>query len=294
MLKTFFSFSTFQKIWFFFFLYFFNLLYYVIYKKNFYKTIKLFLLKKEFFQFLKYIYYFFIVYILFFYMYYFILFFKYIEIYYLRHYIKNKPLLFLFLIQLHFKTKVSIYQFMLNIKNKNNKNFLYKYFKYNITYNLLYIYYLLYHIYIIYYNNYYIWWYTYFVRYYYLVKDNEKYTIKYNINILKNKYILKKNNVQNNIKNKFKGKTKYLKMSVIYYYHKNKRSLNVLFNKILYWINYIVSYIKSLYYFYFINFIFYWILKNNGTLIIYYIFVTLKNIKSIIIYLWHKYFKWKK
>lgn len=284
-----------------YFIYFFNLLYYMVYKRKSFKVIQLFFFKKNIILFLQYIYFIiliFTIYILFFYIYYFSFFIKYIEIFYLKNFLKKYPYLFIYLLQLHSKILICINQNYLDnlskIKNKLKIKYYILFLKYNILFLIYYILFLIYNLYIIFYNNYYIWWYTDYIRYYNFIKNNEKFTIKYNFNIYKKKYLLKQNKVKSIIKSKFSGKTKFFKMFVIYYYHKYKRFFNTFFNKIISYIKDCVYFIKYIYYNFIINIIFYQILKHKGTLIIYYIFLILKYIKSIITYLLHKYLKWKK
>lgn len=69
-------------------------------------------------------------------------------------------------------------------------------------------------------------------------------------------------------------------MTIKYYYSKIKRYLINLFNIISLNIKIFINLIKEAYFKYFVNFIFFQILKNRGNLINYYIFIFLKYLKS--------------
>lgn len=74
-----------------------------------------------------------------------------------------------------------------------------------------------------------------------------------------------------------------IRMTLNYYYNKNKRYLINLYNIVILKIKNYIDFIKEVYFKYFVNFIFFQILKNKGNLIIYYIFLFLKYLKSFFI-----------
>jgi hypothetical protein len=74
-----------------------------------------------------------------------------------------------------------------------------------------------------------------------------------------------------------------IRMTLNYYYNKNKRYLINLYNIVILKTKNYIDFIKEVYFKYFVNFIFFQILKNKGNLIIYYIFLFLKYLKSFFI-----------
>lgn len=281
------------------FLYFVNFFFYIYYIifNEFNKFSIFFFVKKYYFI---YFYYFFKVlfYLFFFFIFYLIFILKLLDKYYTLYYIQKYTLFFLFLLKFNYNVIIDIIKYYLK-DNKDNKLFVYQYIKYILYYVSYYIIIFFNNLYIYYYDNYYIWWYTAVVRYYrkiviYKGVYNEAYTIKYNVNLLKQKILLKKREIIALIKSKIQAKTKFLKMYFVYCYYKFKRLLNIFLNKILFFISDCILFIKYCYYTYFINFLFYYVMKNKGYLFISYIFLTLKYLKSIIIYLWHRYLRWKK
>lgn len=291
-----------------YFIHFFNILYYKIAYNHIYKTLKKFKEDKY-----KNIYYTYVpatpckdiilvrrfsrfFYIIFFIFFYFIFIWKIIqvELYFFYNCIQKSLNFLIYIFDWHYSLVMKAHILKDNIYKKDlfielyQFKFLRRYSVYNTFYffNLLYLKSLKADIYDIIFNLY-LWVRTYYIRFISHLKKNmnTKYSIKYNIKIYKNKFILKSNDLYDIIVEKM-YKNYNVKITLKYYYNKTKTKwLNMLFFIILNIKNFLFI-IKDFYFKKIVNVIFFKILKNNGNLIIYYIFLFLKYFKSYLIWLW--------
>lgn len=288
-----------------YFIYFFNLLYYQIYYNCNYKSFRQFITVEG--RNLHYSYTFGtfsmdimwnlykcrLIFIMFFYFYYILYFLKVIKYYQIKKFVKilknyvNAKFL-IFLLEFHYSLIMKVHLFKNEAYNKNLQK--YWFFRNYSVYNTFFIFYA-------YYLNFFIlvifsilftislWISTYYIRFMNQIKNNKKYSIKYNIKLYKNKLILKINSITYKVLDKI-FQNYNIKMTLNYYYNKMKRYLINLYNIIILKIKNCLSFIKEIYFKHFVNFIFFQILKNKGNLIIYYIFIFLKYLKSFFIWLW--------
>lgn len=271
-----FFFNMIKNIIFIYFIVCFNILYYFFFNKLYinmykYKT-------KIYVYFILYIF----IHIILFIIYYILLIIYLFEIFYLKYYLRK----YIYILEFHYSILKEIYLINLKKFNTNNILILDFYCKFSILLKLNYIFYFIEKLYNIVFD-YYIWVETYFIRFYRKIKNNEKYTIKYNLLLYKKIYIDKIKNIKKKIKSKIVLPNKmHIKMSINYHYNKFKRLFFYLYHISLLKIKEIILEIKIFYFLYFIHLLFFYILKNNGNKIIYYIFLCLKYFKSFLMYIW--------
>lgn len=282
-------------------IYIFNILYYTIFYNNMYKNLKnenlfyyfytkgyliinIFLYFSKFFN------------IMFFYIFYIIYIYKIIKIYVLKLFIfifKQLGIYYFFIdvLELHYSLimKAHILKNKKYLNNISKYNFLWYYNLYNT-----FIFYFIYFKFCILKLNFflfelYLWSFTYYIRFLIKIKNNKKYTIKYNIQQIKNKIYLKLSNILNKIVDKI-FQNYNIKMTLKYYYNIIKKYLLNMYGKIVLNIKNFYLKIKEIYFTY-VNIIFFNIFKNKGksNTIFYYIFLFFKYLKSLFIWLWTKF-----
>lgn len=291
-----------------YFIYFFNILYYKIGYNHIYKTLRKFREKKY-----KNIYYTYvpatpfkdiilmrrftrIFYITFFLFFYLIYIWKIIQVefYFFYNCIQKILNILIYIFDWHYGVIMRAHLLKENVYKKNEFIELYqfKFLRRYSVYNTFYIFFLLY-LKVIMLDlsdimfNLYLWSMTYYIRFksHFKRNLNTKYSIKYNIKMLKNKLILKSNDIYDIVVD-IMYKNYNIKMTFKYYYNKIKTYLFTTFTIMILNIKNLISLLKEIYFKNFVHVIFFKILKNNGNLIIYYIFVFLKYFKSYLIWLW--------
>lgn len=284
----------------FYFIYIFNLLYYTIFYNNMYNWFKAFKGVNKIYHFytrgILTIDIFLILYvscffnIMFFYIFNIIYIYKIIKIYVLKQFIFNFKRLgiYYFLInvlELHYNLIMKVH-LLKTKKILNNNIYKYKFLWHISVYNLFF--YFIYLKFCISKLNFvlfklYLWSFTYYIRFLIKIKNNKKYTIKYNIQKIKNKIYLKFSYIVNKIDKIFQNNN--IKITFKYYYNTIKKFIiNFFISKLLKFENSIFE-IKELYLKYFINVIFLNRIKNKeNTAIWYYKFLYLKFIISL--YFW--------
>lgn len=301
-------FANFRNLLCLYFIYFFNILYYKIAYNNIYKTLDKFKEKKY-----KDVYYTYVsatscmdiilmrmfsrfFYTVFFSFFYFIYIWKIIQIefYFFFNCIQKFLVFFITIFNWHYSLIMKAHILKDNIYKKNQFIDLYqfKFLRRYSVYNTFFFFFLLYlksfliDIYDIIFNLY-LWIMTYYIRFINKFKRNlnTKYSIKYNIKIYKNKFILKSNDMYDIIVDKI-YKNYNIKITLKYYYNKTKTLCLNMFTFMLLKITNFILMIKEFYFKKIVNVIFFKILKNKGNLIIYYIFLFFKYFKSYLIWLW--------
>lgn len=294
-----------------YFIYIFNILYYQVYYNYNYKSLRQFK-KKESEEYYSYTFGTYtmdiiwnlnicrFIFIMFFYFYYILYVLKIIKFYHFRKFINffSKIAKFLiFMLEFHYNLIMQIHLFKNEVhqnllKNETyNKSFKKHFFLRNYSvYNTFFIFYVYYLSFLILFFgsilfNISLWIFTYYTRFINQIKTNKKYSIKYNIKLYKNKLLSKINNFFYMLLDKI-FQNYNIRMTLNYYYNKNKRYLINLYNIVILKTKNYIDFIKEVYFKYFVNFIFFQILKNKGNLIIYYIFLFLKYLKSFFIWLW--------
>jgi len=282
-----------------YFIYFFNILYYKIFYNNSYKCIKKFKAKgvkelyysytwgtltMDIFLMLRTSRFF---YINIFYIFYIFYIFKIIEILLLHQFIiflKNlkKFNILINILSFHYNLIMKVHLFKKDIYLSNNPS-KYKFWRRYSVYNTFFFFFFLFlKFFLINLNiiifNLYLWIFTYYTRFVLKIKYNKNVLIKYNLKKIKNKLYSYFSSFFNKIINKI-FKNYNIKINIKYYYNIIKKKLmNSLICFLLLIKNKLLM-IKEFYFIYFVNILFFTVLKNKGNIIIYYIFLFFKYFK---------------
>lgn len=289
-----------------YFIYFFNILYYKIFYNHSYKCLKKFKVKG-----IKELYYSYtcgtltmdillmlrvsrFLYIIFFYFFYIVYIFKISQIYIFNKFImflkkKKKFYIIINILNFHYNLIMKVHLFKKDVYLNNNPS-KYKFWRRFSVYNTFFFFNALYiKFFFVNLNNIlfelYLWLFTYYTRFLVKIKNNKKFTIKYNVKRIKAILSSQFSYIFNKIIDKI-FQNYNIKMTLKYYYNKIKKYFLNLFNIIIIKVKKYFLMLKESYFKYFVNIIFFKILKNKGNLIIYYIFLFFKYLKSFFLWLW--------